>query len=98
MLRDAMEEERIETGLQEGGRFRSPPQITGGGREPIKAEKEEREAGSRGWRYDVETENGGPFLGQKETAREERLERGSERRRIVEKGRMEEVQIPMPRP
>ena len=43
MPRDAKEEERIETGLQEGGRFRSPPQIIGGGREQIKEENEERE-------------------------------------------------------
>ncbi len=63
MLQDAMEEEKIETGLQEGGRFRSPPQITGGGREQIKEEIEEREGGSRGWRYDMETESEGPFLG-----------------------------------
>ncbi len=48
MPRDAMEEEKIETGLQEEGRFRSPPQITGGGRERIKEEIEEREGGSRG--------------------------------------------------
>jgi hypothetical protein len=31
-------------------------------------------------------------------AREEKLERGSERRQIAEKGRMEEEWMPMPKP
>jgi hypothetical protein len=72
--------------------------MTGGGREQIKDAIGEREGGSRGWQYDVATERAGPFLGRKETAREERLERGSDKRRIVEKGRMEEERMPMPKP
>jgi len=64
----------------------------------MKDEKGEREGGLEGWRYEVETEREGPLLGKKEMAKEERLERGSERRRVAEKGRMEADWMPIPRP
>ncbi len=76
MPHGAREEEKEEMGLEEGGRFRSPPQMAGGGREQTKEVIGERERGSRGWQYDVATESVGRFLGRKETAREEKLERG----------------------
>ncbi len=60
MPHGAREEEKEEMGLEEGGRFRSPPQMTGGGRETTKEVIGERERGSRGWWYDMATESVGP--------------------------------------